>query len=100
MAKDFLNNLIEEEADLDGKYYTKTAKEILKTLQTVESNAKQKNLNLENLFVFASASKGPTQHRARRKRKHGSRLKISNIQIVLRDKSGRGKKVHKRVNTK
>src|SRR3972149_728001 len=68
-AKNLLNNLVEEKKGLDGKFYTKTAKEILKTLETIESNAKQKNLDLENLFVFASASKGPTQHRARRKRK-------------------------------
>ncbi len=95
IAKDLLNNLVNEKADLRGKYYTKTAKEILKTLETVEHNAKQKNLNLEDLIVFASASKGFTQYRLRRKSKHGKKMKISNIQIVLRVKNGGRKEIRK-----
>jgi ribosomal protein L22 len=94
-AKDLLSNLIAMKRDLRGKYYTKTAKEILKTVKDVEHNAKQKNLDLESLLVYASANKGFTQYRLRRKSKHGKKLKITNVQIVLRGKDGRGKEVRK-----
>jgi len=95
VAKDLLSNLIAMKRDLRGKYYTKAAKEILKTVKDVEHNAKQKNLDLENLLVYASANKGVTQYRLRRKSKHGKKMKITNIQIILRGKNGGGKEVRK-----
>ena len=93
-AKKILEDLSDKKTSLKGKYFTKTTNEILKLLNHVENNAKNKNLNLDNMFLFISAHKGPTMHRARRKwRRFGSRIKICHVQAVLSDKNGFGKKV-------
>jgi ribosomal protein L22 len=94
-AKKFLENLIAEKADLNGKHFTKTSEEILKLLNQLEKNAKNKNVDPENMYIFISAHKGPTLHRARRKwRKFGSRLKIAHVQAVLNEKNFFAKKVY------
>jgi len=94
-AKKILEDLSNEKTSLRGKYFTKTTNEILKLLKQLESNAKNKNLDLDKMFLFISAHKGPTMHRARRKwRRFGSRLKICHVQAILSDKNGFGKKVH------
>ena len=86
-AKKKIEDLISEKTDLKGKHFTKTAEEILKLLTQLENNAKSKNLDTSTMFLFISAHKGPTLHRARRKwRKFGSKLKICHIQAVLSDK--------------
>jgi len=95
-AKKLLEDLVSEKRSLKGKYYTKTAKEILNLLKTVESNANVKKMDLDKSIVFISAHKGPTLLRGRRKRKFGMKLKMSNIQIVIRGaKNGTGKEVRK-----
>jgi ribosomal protein L22 len=87
-AKKLVENLIAEKADIGGRHFTKTSEEILKLLNQLEKNAKNKNVDPENMYVFMSAHKGPTLHRARRKwRKFGSRLKICHVQAVLNEKN-------------
>lgn len=94
-AKKILEEMLKEKTSLRGKYFTKTTEEILKLLNQLEKNARNKNIEANNLFLFISAHKGPTLHRARRRwRKFGSRLKICHIQAVLCDKNGFRKKVH------
>ena len=94
-AKKILDGLTNKKVSLKGKYFTKTAKNISKLLAQLENNAKNKKLDSDSLFLFISAHKGPTMHRARRKwGKFGSKLKICHIQAVLSDKNGFGKKVH------
>ena len=93
-AKKTLEDLSNEKISLKGKYFTETTKEILKLLNQLEDNAKNKNLDPNQLFLFIYAHRGPTLHRARRRwRKFGSRLKICHIQAMLSDKNGFGKKV-------
>ena len=93
-AKKILKDLVDKKKSLRGKYFTKTAKEITKILNQLENNAKNKKLNPDEMFLFISAHKGPTMHRARRKwRRFGSKLKMCHIQAVLSDKDGFGKKV-------
>jgi ribosomal protein L22 len=94
-AKKILDSLTNKKISLRGKYFTKTAENISKLLIQLESNAKNKKLDSDSMFLFISAHQGPTMHRARRKwRKFGSKLKICHIQAVLSDKNGFGKKVH------
>ena len=50
-AKRFLENLIDQKISLKRKYHTTAAKEILGVLESAESNAKQKGLTEEKLFV-------------------------------------------------
>ena len=93
-AKKILEDLLNKKISLNGKYFTKTVKEILKFLNQLERNALNKNIDPNSLFIFISAHKGPTLHRARRRwRKFGTRLKICHVQAVLSDKNGFGKKV-------
>lgn len=93
-AKKILKDLIDKKKSLRGKYFTKTAKEITKILNQIENNARNKKLDPDAMFLFISAHKGPTMHRARRKwRRFGSKLKMCHVQAVLSDKDGFGKKV-------
>jgi large subunit ribosomal protein L22 len=84
-AKNFLQNLIDKKASLNRKYYTKAAKQILKVLENAEANAKNKNLNLERLFVEnAKASKGEKFIRPKSRAKfRGRKAKSTNIEIIL-----------------
>ncbi|MEM5853050.1 MAG: uL22 family ribosomal protein [Candidatus Aenigmatarchaeota archaeon] len=50
-AKKFLQDLVEEKTDIEGKHYTKTSKIFLELLKSVEANATQKGLNAEKLFI-------------------------------------------------
>ena len=100
-TKKFLNDLINEKVSLNGKYYTSTCKEILKVLESVESNARARGLNPDSMKVLISAHRGPTLHRGRRRwRKFGTRLKMSQIQIVLSEEDGSRKEIRKRGNKK
>ncbi len=101
-AKKVLNDILNQKTTLKRKYYTKTSKEILKLLIQLEFNARKKGLDLDNMFLFISAHRGPTLHRARRRwRKFGTRLKSCHVQAVfLSDKNGFGKKIRERGNKK
>ncbi|MEM5882919.1 MAG: uL22 family ribosomal protein [Candidatus Aenigmatarchaeota archaeon] len=84
-AKKFLEMLIDKKISLDGKYYTKAAKQILEILKSAEANAKVKNLNPEKLFVkIAKADKGRVFIRPKsRWRFRGRKAKVTRIEIIL-----------------
>lgn len=96
-AKRLLNDMISEKRSLDGKYYTKAAKEILMLLNSCEKNAEFMGLENEKLMVHASASKGANMRRRRRKAKFGSGMKSTNIEIYLIE---RGKESKTKVSKK
>ena len=86
-AKNIIQNLVDEKIGLGyrkGKYYTKTAKEILKLLKSLEANAQAKNKDADNMFLYISAHKGPTLYRSRRKWRFGREMKICHVQAVLK----------------
>jgi large subunit ribosomal protein L22 len=85
-GKTLLQDLIDQKRDLNGKYYTKTAKEILGIVRSAEANAEFKGLDTSRLVIFASAHKGFTFIRPRRLKMRRQRRKITNIQIVLQQK--------------
>jgi ribosomal protein L22 len=100
-AKKILNDILNQKTTLKRKYYTKTSEEMLKLLMQLEFNARKKGLDSDNMFLFISAHRGPTLHRARRRwRKFGTRLKSCHVQAVLSDKDGFGKKIRERGNKK
>ena len=81
-AKRFLNDLIEKKIDINGKYYTKTAKEILKILESGEKNAEYRGI--ENPIIKTiSAERGPNRRR-RRRVGFGNKMKSTHIKLVLR----------------
>ncbi len=97
-AKKFVEDLINKEASINGRFFTKTSQEILKLLNQLENNAKTMNLDANTLNLFISAHRGSTMYRSKRDRRHGIKLKSAHIQAVLSDKDGFGKKVRERVN--
>ena len=82
-AKRLLQDLANERRSLDGKHYTKTAKEMVALLESCEKNADSLNLDREKLFVHASAHKGTIMRRRRRKAAYGSRMKTTHLEIML-----------------
>jgi ribosomal protein L22 len=96
-AMRLLNDLAVERRSLGGKYYTKATKEIKLLLESCEKNAEFMNLEKGRLFVHASASKGSSFHRRRRKSAFGSRMKTTNLEILLIE---RGKESKKHAHTK
>jgi len=82
-GKKLLQGMLENRLSLDGKYYTNTAKEILKLLELSEHNAEFKGLEPEKMIIHASAHKGFTYYRPRRFKMKRQQRKIANIQIVL-----------------
>jgi len=99
--KRLLNDLISKKRSLDGRYYTKTVKGIKKLLESCEKNAENLGLDKDNLFVYASAHKGPSIWRSRRKADFGNTLKSTNVEIILVEKGkGTKNKVTKKVEKK
>ena len=90
-ARRLLEDLAAERRVLGKKHYTKTAKEMLQLLQSCEKNADNLNLDKDRLIVHASAHMGTIMRRRRRKAKYGSRMKSTNLEVMLieRGKSSR-----------
>ena len=82
-AKRLLEGLVDGSRDLEGKYYTNAAEELLSLLNSCEKNADNKNLDKGKLFVHVSASEGTHTRRGRRKSSFGSRMKMTNLEVIL-----------------
>ena len=85
-AKALLANLVSQKHSLDGRYYTKTSKELLSLLKSAESNAEAKGLDTGRMNVHASSHQGFTFMRPRRLKMGRTRKKIANIQVVLMER--------------
>lgn len=96
-SKRLLEDLAVGTRSLEGKYYTKTVKEILSLLHSCEKNAEFKNLDTDRLFVHASAHQGTNLRRRRRKGAFGSKIKSTNMEILLIE---RGKQLKDKVSKK
>ena len=83
-AKKFLENLINQKFSINGKYYTKVAKQLLDLLNQAEANALRKNLKIEKLYVFAKADKG--EKIMRYGRMGARKAKSTNLEIILVEK--------------
>jgi large subunit ribosomal protein L22 len=82
-VKRLLADLKNKKRSLNGKYHTKAVVEILKLLESCEKNAEFKGLDKDLLFVHASAHQGTIRRRRRRKAAFGSRMKSTNVEIIL-----------------
>lgn len=87
-AKKLLDDLVEGKRNLDGKYYTRTARILSSILKSAESNAKQKNYNADKLFVKkAHVNQAPAFRRPRSKhRLRGQQLKSAHVLIQLEER--------------
>ena len=80
-AMEYLEKLVKQEESIDGKYYTKTASELLKLLHSLRKNAEFRNMDWENLILYISPKKGTTIHRRRRKSGFGTRMKTCHVEM-------------------
>jgi large subunit ribosomal protein L22 len=87
-AKKFLQNLIDKKENIDGKYYTKASKQILNLLEDAGTNAKQKGMDEDKLFVkTAKADKGFTFVLPKTRAKfRGRRGKVTNLTVVVEER--------------
>ncbi len=86
-AMKILEELVEGKRNIEGKYYTNTAKALLRIFKSVEANARFRGFDVNSLWIKSlSVNKGPTLHRRRRKREFGTRLKIAHIKLVVEKK--------------
>jgi ribosomal protein L22 len=87
-AKQFLDGLINQTTNIDGKHYTTVAKTFLQLLKSAEANARQKNLDTEKLFVkIAKTDKARKFVRPKSRFKfRGREAKTANIEIVLEER--------------
>ena len=100
-ARRLLEDLKAGRRNLEGKYYTKTVKAIIELLNSCEKNAEFKNLDADRLFVHASAHKGTNMRRRRRKGAFGTKLKSTNMELLLieRGKERKDKVPKKKIKT-
>ncbi len=82
-SRRLLNNLLDKKQSLRGKYYTGAVAEIKNILESCEKNAEFLGMNADRLFVHASAHQGNIMRRRRRKSAFGSRMKSTNVEIML-----------------
>jgi len=82
-VKRLLDDLQTGKRSLEGKYHTKTVRKIKELLESCEKNAEFLGLNANALFVHASAHQGNTIRRKRRRAAFGSRMKATNLEIML-----------------
>jgi len=83
VVKRLLNDLSEKKRSLDGKYYSKAVEEFIILLHSCEKNADNIGLERARLFAHCSATHGSNLRRRRRKAKFGSKMKSTNLEIML-----------------
>lgn len=91
-AERLLDNLLGKKQSLRGKYHTKAAAEIKSLIESCRKNAEFLGMEAEKLFVHASAHQGTIMRRRRRKSAFGSRMKSTNIEVMLIEKGKASKK--------
>ena len=100
-AKEFLEDLIKGKRDINGKYYTKSAKEVLKIILSAEKNAEFKNMDLDNVYIaHIAALKGTTIYRRRHKRSLGMRMKTAHLEVILKERKSKKEKNKESINNK
>ena len=87
-SKALIEGMIAKTRNMDGKYYTKTAKKILELLVNAEANAKVKMMDEKRLFIVsAKADKGHTFVRPRSKAsRRGEVAKMTHLEIILEER--------------
>ena len=84
-VKKLLDNMMNGIESIEGKYYPRTVEKLLELITNAEANAKNKNMNVERLFI-----KNAYANRAQKRSLSKSKLKLrgrvgksANINIIL-----------------
>jgi len=93
-AKKLIEAIVEKRESIDGKYHTVTSEAVSKLLDSLESNAKARDIKPNNMTLLVSAHKGANMMRTRTKRMYGYHMKSTHLHAVLKPKEE--KKVEKK----
>ncbi len=87
-AKKLLEGLLDQKRDVDGQYHTKTAKKLLEIVKSAEANAKNKDMNVDRLFVRnARADKAERRNLAKSRTPHrGRKGKSASIEVIVEER--------------
>jgi large subunit ribosomal protein L22 len=87
-AKAFLNDLIDQKRDIDGKYYTGASKAILELLEEAEANADSLGLDREKLFVKEAVANQAFRFILPKSRwsHRGKKAKLCQLKITLEER--------------
>jgi len=87
-AKKFLEDVLKEKRSINGKYYSKTTKEVLNIIKSAEKNAEFKNLDTDNMYILhIAALDGTHMYRRRRKYRFGTKIKSAHLEVILKEKT-------------
>ena len=97
-AKKFLEDVLKEKRSINGKYYSKTTKEVLNIIKSAEKNAEFKNLDTDNMYILhIAALDGTHMYRRRRKYRFGTKIKSAHLEVILKEKT---KKLEEKIEKK
>jgi ribosomal protein L22 len=84
-AKMFLNDLINEKVDINGKHYTGATKEILKLVEEIENNAESLGLDKEKLFIKEALANQTFRFMLPKSRwsHRGKKAKLCNLKLTV-----------------
>lgn len=85
-GKIFVEKLLQKKTDIDGKYYTNVAREMLSLLKSAEVNTEFKGLDPSRMFIHASAHEGMVYMTPRRFKLRGRARRLAHIQIILQQR--------------
>jgi ribosomal protein L22 len=87
-VKNFLNDLINQKRDIDGKFYTGATKEILSLIEEVENNADSLEMDREKLYLKeAVVNKAFTYMLPKSRWSHrGRKAKICQLKVTLEER--------------
>ena len=87
-AKAFLNDLINQKRDIDGKYYTGACKAILELIEEAENNADSLGLGREKLFVKEAVANQTFRYMLPKSRysHRGKKAKLCQLKINLEER--------------
>jgi large subunit ribosomal protein L22 len=89
-AKKLLEDILKQRKNLDGKYYTKSTREVLNLIKSAEKNAEFNNLDLDNIYIaHISALNGTKMYRRKHKRSFGMKMKTAHLEIILKERGAR-----------
>jgi len=86
--KIFLNDLIDEKRDINGKHYTGASKTILELIEEAENNADSLGLDREKLFLTKTvANQGLRFMLPKSRFRHrGRKAKICQLEVTLEER--------------
>ncbi len=87
-VKKFLEGMLDQKTDIEGKHFTKTTAKILDIVESAEANAKNKTMNVEKLFIKdARADKAQRRVLAKSRVPHrGREGKSANLIIEVEER--------------